>query len=442
MRMYDIIAKKRDAQELTCEEIKFFIEGYTRGIIPDYQASAFLMAIFINGMSARETADLTDTMARSGDTVDLTSIDGIKVDKHSTGGVGDKTTLIIAPVVAACGIPMAKMSGRGLGHTGGTIDKLESIPGFRTGLSIEEFLGNVRDIGISVAGQTGNLAPADKKLYALRDVTATINNISLIASSIMSKKIAAGADRILLDVKTGSGAFMKTTEQSIELAKVMVEIGEHVGRKTAAIITDMDIPLGNAVGNSLEVIEALETLKGRGPADLAEVSFTLAAKILQLAGKGDMKECRNRVDEVVSNGKALHKFAEFVKRQGGDSRVVEEYGHFGKAGIVQAYTSEVDGYIESIKTDTIGMVSVILGAGRETKESEIDYTAGVILNKKPGDWVYKGETLGTLLTNEQGRLEEALRVVKDCYGFSKEQPPRRPLILVEVDAEGVITRFN
>lgn len=433
MRMYDIIEKKRDGKELDYEEISFFIKGYTEGGIPDYQAAALLMAIFLKGMNARETADLTELMADSGDMVDLSGIKGIKVDKHSTGGVGDKTTLVLAPIVAACGVPVAKMSGRGLGHTGGTIDKLESVRGFRTALTREEFIDNVREIGISIAGQTGNLAPADKKLYALRDVTATVNNISLIASSIMSKKIAAGADRILLDVKTGSGAFMKTLEQSLELARAMVNIGKKVGRKTAAIITDMDVPLGNAVGNSLEVIEAIETLKGRGPADLEEVSFELASKMLELAEVGDIESCRGKVRAAVKDGSALAKFAEMVRRQGGDDSVAEDYGAFDMASIKYDVISEQNGYIESIKTDSLGIAAMILGAGRETKESTIDYSAGIVLSKKTGMEVRKGDLLATLYTNDREKIAEAEKVLRRSFSFSDHAPAGRPLILAYVD---------
>lgn len=382
MRMYDVIEKKRDGKELEYEEISFFIKNYCEEKIPDYQVSALLMAIFLNGMSERETAELTEIMANSGDVIDLSVIDGIKVDKHSTGGVGDKTTLILGPIVAACGIPVAKMSGRGLGHTGGTIDKLESIPGFKTALTKQEFIDQVMKIGISIAGQTGNLAPADKKLYALRDVTATVNSLPLIASSIMSKKIACGADRIVLDVKTGSGALMKTVEKSVELARTMVKIGNDLGRKTVAVVTDMDIPLGNAIGNSLEVIEAIETLKGNGPKDLEEVSLALAAKMLELAEIGDKENCKNRVREVIDNRKALNKLAELIESQGGNPDVIENYDLFKKAKYVYELTSGQDCYIERVKTDSLGVAAMILGAGRETKESIIDYSAGIKLNKK------------------------------------------------------------
>lgn len=437
MRIYDIIEKKRDGMELTYEEISFFINGYCENKIPDYQAAALLMAIFLRGMNERETADLTEIMANSGDTVDLSEISGIKVDKHSTGGVGDKTTLIVAPIVAACGVPVAKMSGRGLGHTGGTIDKLEAIPGFRTGLSREEFIANVKQIGLAIAGQTGNLAPADKKLYALRDVTATVNNISLIASSIMSKKIASGADCIVLDVKTGSGAFMKTLDSSIALAKAMVGIGEKVGRRTVAVVTDMDIPLGNAVGNSLEVMEAIDTLKGKGPKDLETVAFALAAKMLELAGIGDAGYCAVKVREAVDSGRALKKLAEMVEKQGGNPGIVEDYSLFGKADMIYEFISEVDGYIESIKTDTLGIAAMILGAGRETKESQIDYTAGIILDKKTGMRVRKGDLIARLYTSKESKAADAVKVLRGCFKFAESPPESKPLILANVDSKGI-----
>ena len=428
MRMYDIIEKKRDGYQLTREEIEFFIKGYTEGSIPDYQASALLMAIFIKEMNDEETAVLTESMADSGERIDLSEIPGIKVDKHSTGGVGDKTTLILAPIVASCGIPVAKMSGRGLGHTGGTIDKLESIKGFRTVLSRDEFISNVRETGISIAGQTGNLAPADKKLYALRDVTATINNISLIASSIMSKKIASGADRIVLDVKVGSGAFMKTLEDSKKLAGAMVDIGNRVGRRTVAILTDMNIPLGNAIGNSLEVIEAIETLKGNGPEDLAEVSFELAARMLQLAGKGSIHECRIEVNNSVISGKALEKFVQLIERQGGNPGIVHDYDLFKKATIVKDIISKSDSYINTIRTDMLGTVSVLLGAGRETRESKIDYSAGIRLYKKPGIFVEKGEVIASLFTSDYIKLDEAIELFNKCITYSQDPPSKKPLI--------------
>jgi pyrimidine-nucleoside phosphorylase len=437
MRMYEIIENKRDGKALSNEEIEFFIKGYTEGSIPDYQASALLMAIFLNGMNGNETVELTNAMANSGDVVDLSPIEGIKVDKHSTGGVGDKTTLVLGPIVAACGVPVAKMSGRGLGHTGGTIDKLKSIPGFHTGVEIENFIKNVKEIGICVAGQTGNLAPADKKLYALRDVTATVNSISLIASSIMSKKIASGADCIVLDVKTGSGAFMKTLEESIKLASAMVEIGKNTGRNTVAYVTEMDIPLGFGIGNSLEVIEAIDTLKGKGPEDLQKVAYALAAKMLNLAGIGDDSECKRMVIEAVNSGRALDKFKEMVISQGGNPEVTEDYNLFGNAQYIIEVKSESEGYICHINTEQIGKVSVILGAGRETKESKIDLTAGIELFKKTGDRVSKGDVLAVLHTNKHETILEATHLFLSSYSFQKEPILQKPLIRAFVDSKGV-----
>jgi len=435
--MYEIIEDKRDGKVLSKEEIDFFIHGYTEGTIPDYQAAALLMAVFLKGMNEKETADLTHAMAKSGDVVDLSPISGIKVDKHSTGGVGDKTTLVLGPIVAACGVPVAKMSGRGLGHTGGTIDKLESIPGFHTGLKIEDFIRNVKEIGICVAGQTGNLAPADKKLYALRDVTATVNNISLIASSIMSKKIASGADSIVLDVKTGSGAFMKTLEDSIKLAAEMVKIGENIGRKTVAYVTEMDIPLGLGIGNSIEVIEAIETLKGKGPEDLQTVSYTLAAKMLYLAGKGDDSACMKMVKESIESGSALNKFKEMIVRQGGNPDIIEDYGLFGESKCIIEVKSENEGYVSRLNTEQIGKVSVILGAGRETKESKIDYTAGIELRKKNGDKANKGDVLAVLYTNNAEVISDATELLLSSYSFQSEPLQIKPLILAFVDSKGV-----
>lgn len=440
MRMYDIIEKKRDGFGLSLEEINYFISEYCSNNIPDYQASALLMAIFLKGMNERETADLTNVMAHSGDLIDLSEIPRIKVDKHSTGGVGDKTTLILAPIVAACGVPVAKMSGRGLGHTGGTIDKLESIPGFNTSISQENFIKNVKEIGISIAGQTGNLAPADKKIYALRDVTATVNNISLIASSIMSKKLASGADRIVLDVKTGSGAFMKTIEDSIELAHAMVKIGENTGRHTVAIVTDMDIPLGRAIGNSLEIIEAIETLKNRGPEDLMEVSFELAARMLELCELGTIDECMVMVREAVSSGKAIAKLAELIDRQGGNKAVINDYSLFPQASHKFNYVSQKSGYIEAMKTDAIGIASLELGAGRETKESSIDYAAGILFSKKTGDKVVKGEVIATLYTNKVDKLKSACLLLDKGISFCEEKPKVKPLILAYIDNKGIVKK--
>jgi pyrimidine-nucleoside phosphorylase len=437
--MYDIIEKKRDGKELSYNELDFFIKGYCEGTIPDYQAAALLMAVFIRGMSDRETADLTALMADSGEKVNLSGIKGIKVDKHSTGGVGDKTTLVLSPIVAACGVPVAKMSGRGLGHTGGTIDKLESIPGFRTSLTIDEFIGNVEKTGLAIAGQTGNLAPADKKLYYLRDVTATVNNISLIASSVMSKKVASGADCIVLDVKTGSGAFMKTIEDSIGLARTMVQIGKLMGRKTTAVVTDMDIPLGMAVGNSLEVIEAVETLKGKGPEDLRELSLELAARMLELAGKGSLAQCLELAENALKSGKALKKLEEMILNQGGNPAVIHDYSLFGKAKFTYELTADKEGFIEHIKTDNLGTVSMILGAGRETKEDSINYTAGIKLQVKTGERIDKGSLIARLYSDNEHKLEEAARVLKEAIAISDTKPSLRPLILAAVDAEGIKT---
>jgi pyrimidine-nucleoside phosphorylase len=436
MRMYDIIEKKRDQKELSIEEMNFFIQGICEKSIPDYQTSALLMAIYLNGLTERETADLTFSMAKSGEVVDLSSIQGIKVDKHSTGGVGDKTTLIVAPIVASLGIPVAKMSGRGLGHTGGTIDKLEAIPGFHTTLTQEEFKKMVNEIKISVVGQTGNLAPADKILYALRDVTATVNNISLIASSIMSKKIASGADRIVLDVKTGSGAFMKSEEDSIALAKAMVKIANHVGKKAMAVLTDMDVPLGLAIGNSLEVIEAIQTLKGKGPKDLEKVSFVLAEKMVELGLDIKEEKARILVRDAVFSGKALSKFNEMVKMQGGDVAVVEDPTRFAKSHICEDLLSTESGYIHEMITDQLGKASVILGAGRETKESEIDFTAGIEIFKKTGDKVMKGDILARLYTNHQDKLLDASKMIKEAISISDTKPATKRLVLGIVNNEG------
>lgn len=422
MRMYDLINKKKHGEELTKEEIDFIIEGYTKGDIPDYQVSALLMAICFKGMNMRETADLTMAMAHSGDMLDLSPIQGVKVDKHSTGGVGDKTSLVTAPMVAALGIPVAKLSGRGLGHTGGTIDKLESIPGFNTSMPTEKFFENVNRVKLAIAGQTANLAPADKKLYALRDVTATVDNISLISGSIMSKKLAAGADVIVLDVKTGSGAFMKTLDDSIGLAEAMVNIGSHVGRKTYGVISDMNQPLGRAVGNSLEVIEAIDTLKGNGPADLMEVALTLATYMVYGAGKASSpEEAREMLLETVKSGKALDKMAEFVEAQGGDKSYVYNTEKFEKAKIAETVCAPKDGYITNILTDEIGMVSLTLGGGRETKESVIDLTVGMLIDKKLGEYVKKGDVLATLYANDAEKLKAAKERFLNAYTIEDKQ---------------------
>jgi pyrimidine-nucleoside phosphorylase len=436
MRIVDIIEKKRDGKELAREEFEYFIQGYLDGSIPDYQAAALVMAMFIKGMNSRETAVLTEIMADSGERADLSAIPGIKVDKHSTGGVGDKTTLIVAPIVAACGVPVAKMSGRGLGFTGGTIDKLESIKGLETQLSMEEFIGNVKEIGIAIASQTGNLAPADKKLYALRDVTATVNSIPLIASSIMSKKIASGADKILLDVKTGNGAFMKTLDESILLAREMVSIGEHAGKKTVALVTNMDSPLGNAIGNALEVKEAVSVLKGHGPEDIEAISIELAARMLELAGKGTIERCREIARGSVSNGSALKKLGEMSARQGAmympwDEKALDD------APVVENIKAPFDGYISSIHAELAGKASMILGAGREKIESSIDYAAGIILYKKTGDKVEKGDIIASLHTSMPEKLPEAGELLLEAYAVSAGVPEQKPLILAYIDGNKV-----
>lgn len=429
MRMYDIIVKKRNGEALTDEEIAFFVKGYTDGSIPDYQASALLMAIYFQGMTEHETSSLTMEMAHSGDMLNLSAIKGKKADKHSTGGVGDKTSLVLTPLAAAIGIPVAKMSGRGLGHTGGTIDKLESFPGFTTGISEETFIHNVNTIGIAIAGQTKNMAPADKKLYALRDVTGTVDSIPLIASSIMSKKLAAGADVIVLDVKTGSGAFMKTEEDSIKLAEEMVKIGNNVGRKTLAVISDMDEPLGYAVGNAIEVKEAIDTLNGHGPADLLELCLTIGSLMAMGTGKADsVEEARKLLLEKLNDGSALKKFAEFVEAQGGDSAPVFNTDLLPQASIVREVTSPVDGYVSHIESDRVGISAMKLGGGRETKESEIDLSVGILINKKVGDSVKKGEKIATLYANDNAKLEAALSELEQSYSYS-QTPVERPELI-------------
>lgn len=429
MRMYDIIIKKRNGEALSDEEIAYFIKGYTDGTIPDYQASALLMAIYFQGMTEHETAVLTMEMAHSGDMLDLSAIKGMKADKHSTGGVGDKTSLVLTPLAASIGIPVAKMSGRGLGHTGGTIDKLESFPGFTTGISEEQFINNVNTIGIAIAGQTKNMAPADKKLYALRDVTGTVDSIPLIASSIMSKKLAAGADVIVLDVKTGSGAFMKTEEDSIKLAEEMVKIGNNVGRKTLAVISDMDEPLGYAVGNAIEVKEAIDTLNGHGPADLLELCLTIGSLMAIGTGKaGSTEEARRLLIEKLDDGSALKKFAEFVEAQGGDSAPVFNTNLLPQASIVREVTSPVDGYVSHIESDRVGISAMKLGGGRETKESEIDLSVGILINKKVGDSVKKGEKIATLYANDNAKLEAALSELEQSYSYS-QTPVERPELI-------------
>ncbi|OUQ43986.1 thymidine phosphorylase [Gemmiger sp. An120] len=437
MRMFDVIAKKRDGETLSKEELQFVIDGYVSGQIPDYQMSALLMAIYLRGMTDQETAQLTDIMAHSGDMVDLSAIHGIKVDKHSTGGVGDKTTLVITPIVAACGVKIAKMSGRGLGHTGGTVDKMESVPGTRTSLDRQEFFDQVNRIGISVIGQSGNLAPADKKIYALRDVTATIGCVPLIASSIMSKKLAAGSDCILLDVKTGNGAFMKTLDGSIQLAQAMVAIGAHNGRKVAALITDMDTPLGYNIGNSLEVIESVEVLKGRGPADLTEVCYQLAANMLLLAGKGTLAECRKMVEEAVASGAAYEKLKQMFAAQGGDVSVLDDPDKFAKAKYSREIRADQSGWLYATNTEMIGNASVLLGAGRIKKEDTIDFAAGIVLHKKAGDRVEKGDLLATFYAEDEGKFASAEEMYRGALTFRDEKPVLPELVMARVTEEGV-----
>ncbi|KYG89075.1 pyrimidine-nucleoside phosphorylase [[Bacillus] sp. KCTC 13219] len=434
MRMVDIIEKKRDGQTLTTEEIRFFINGYTNGDVPDYQASALLMAIYFQGMADHELADLTMAMVESGEQIKLTEIDGIKVDKHSTGGVGDTTTLPLAAMVAAVGVPVAKMSGRGLGHTGGTIDKLEAIAGFHVELTNEQFAQQVNDIKMAVIGQSGNLTPADKKLYALRDVTATVSSIPLIASSIMSKKIAAGADAIVLDVKTGDGAFMKTADDAKMLAEAMVRIGNNVGRNTMAIISDMSQPLGYAIGNALEIQEAIDTLKGHGPADLNELCYTLGSQMVVLGGKAaTIKEARAMLEEAVANGAALEVLKKFITAQGGDATVVDEPAQLPKAAYVTELVAKEAGYVAKIEADDIGTAAMLLGAGRATKESEIDLAVGLVLRKKVSDYVEAGESLVTIHANRE-QIDDVIEKIYAHIHLTQE-PVAAPKLI-----EAIITK--
>lgn len=422
MRMIDIIEKKRDGKSLNKEEIDFFIKGYTNGDIPDYQASSLAMAIFFQDMNEEERAHLTMAMVNSGDVIDLSDIEGIKVDKHSTGGVGDTTTLVLAPLVASVGVPVAKMSGRGLGHTGGTIDKLESAKGFHVELTEDEFIKLVNENQVAVMGQSGNLTPADKKLYALRDVTGTVNSIPLIASSIMSKKIAAGADAIVLDVKTGSGAFMKTLEDAEALAHAMVSIGNNVGRNTMAIISDMSQPLGNAIGNGLELKEAIETLQGHGPDDLTVLVLTLGSQMVVLAKKADnLKDARELLEGAIQSGKALDKFKTFISNQGGDVSIIERPDSLEDAKYKIEYTAQKDGFISEMVANEIGVASMMLGAGRQTKEDIIDLSVGIVLNKKVGDKVNAGESILTIHSNKENvndifdKLNESIKIDSEGY---------------------------
>ena len=425
MRMVDIITKKQNGEELTTEEIQFFIKGYTDGSIPDYQASALAMAIYFQDMTDRERADLTMAMVNSGETIDLSAIEGIKVDKHSTGGVGDTTTLVLAPLVAALDVPVAKMSGRGLGHTGGTIDKLEAIKGFHVELSKDEFIELVNRDKVAVIGQSGNLTPADKKLYALRDVTGTVNSIPLIASSIMSKKIAAGANAIVLDVKTGAGAFMKTDEDAVNLAKAMVRIGNNVGRQTMAVISDMSQPLGFAIGNALEVKEAIDTLKGEGPEDLTELVLTLGSQMVVLAKKAEtLDEAREKLIDVMKNGKALQKFKDFLQNQGGDSSVADNPEKLPQAAYKIDIPAKEAGVVSEIVADQIGVAAMLLGAGRATKEDKIDLAVGIMLRKKVGDAVEKGEPLVTLYANRENVDDVIAKVYDNIQIAEKAEAPK------------------
>lgn len=428
MRMYDIIKKKRDKEKLSKEEIDFFIQGVTTDTIPDYQISALLMAIFINGMDNEETLNLTMAVANSGDTIDLSQINGIKADKHSTGGVGDKTTLIVVPIVASFGVKVAKMSGKGLGHTGGTIDKLESIKGYNSNLLDKEFIDVTNKVGCSIIGQSAHLAPADKKLYALRDVTATVDTLPLIVSSIMGKKLAVGADVIVLDVKTGSGAFMKDLEDTILMAKAMVSVGKGAGKKITALITNMDIPLGNAIGNSLEVIEAIEVLQGKGPDDLKEVCIALSAEMLYLSNLGTHNECIGMAKQALLDGTAYNKFIEMIDAHGGDISYIKDTSLFEKAKYTKTILSKEEGYLE-MDTEKLGIASLILGAGRTKKEDDIDYLAGIRLLKKTHDYVKVGDALAEVYTSNNSLFEESEKVFYDALIFNKERQEVSDLIL-------------
>ncbi|MGX6962077.1 pyrimidine-nucleoside phosphorylase [Vagococcus xieshaowenii] len=424
MRMVDLIEKKRDGGSLSKEEIGFIVSGYTDGSIPDYQMSAFLMSTFFQDMTDEEITYLTLAMAHSGDVIDLASIEGVKVDKHSTGGVGDTTTIVLAPLVAAVGVPVAKMSGRGLGHTGGTIDKLESIPNFKVEIPSDDFIRLVNDTKVAVTGQSADLAPADKKMYALRDVTATVNSIPLIASSIMSKKIASGADAIVLDVTTGDGAFMKNIEDAKRLAHTMVRIGKLAGRQTMAVISNMSEPLGNAIGNSLEVIEAIEMLKGTGPKDLEELVYILGSQMVVLAKKADtLEEARTLLEDALHSGKALDKFREMIINQGGDPSVIDDYSKFGEAKYVYEVPAKSSGFVSDIQAESMGVAAMMLGAGRKTKEESIDYTVGLILNKKVGAQVAQGDSLVTIYSNTED-VQEVVQKIYDSMtiGESAEEP--------------------
>ena len=435
MRVYDLIQKKKNGEALAPAELEFLVRGYTDGTIPDYQMSAFAMAVYFRSMTAEETAALTDAMARSGDTVDLSCFGDLSVDKHSTGGVGDKTTLILAPIVASLGCKVAKMSGRGLGHTGGTVDKLESIPGYKTTLTGEEFLNQVSEIGVAVIGQSGNLAPADKKLYALRDVTATVDSIPLIASSIMSKKLAAGSHSIVLDVKFGSGAFMKTEEDAAALARAMVDIGTACGRNVSAVLTNMDIPLGCGIGNALEVEEAMEVLRGEGPADLRTVSIVLASHMVSLALGIPVEEAKARVEDTLDTGRAWSTFRRWITAQGGDGAVCDDPAVMKRSSIIREVRAPRDGYITHMNTEKIGEAAVVLGAGRTRKEDDIDPAAGLRILKKTGDFVQAGDVLAYLHTESEKAFREGESRYLDAIEFGETAPETMPLISRVIRAE-------
>lgn len=429
MRAVDLIIKKRDGLRLTKDEIHFLIDGYVKGTIPDYQISALLMAICFNGLDSQEQLDLTMEMLESGEQIDLSAIDGVCVDKHSTGGVGDKTTLVIAPIVASCGLKIAKMSGRGLGHTGGTLDKLESIPGFSISLSSQAFIKQVQEISLAVVGQTANITPADKKLYALRDVTGTVESVGLIAGSIMSKKLASGAHSILLDVKVGDGAFMKTLEDARKLAQAMVNIGNMAGRKTVAVLTNMDEPLGKMVGNSLEVIEAIETLKDHGPVEFKELCYELSAELLTMTGKCKSKEeALKLVKQKITNGEALDKFRQMIIYQGGNPEVINDYSLFGHAEKLVEVKAKTTGYVSSLEAMDIGVAAMLLGAGRESKDDKIDFAVGVEVLKKVGDVVHENDTLAILYSNGKNETE-AYNKILNAYHITKEKRGANPIIL-------------
>ncbi len=437
MRMYDIIDKKKRGQVLSAQEIQFAINGYVAEKIPDYQMSALLMAIYFQGMNDEELLAMTDCMAKSGDEVDLSAIQGIKVDKHSTGGVGDKTTLVVTPLVVACGGRVAKMSGRGLGFTGGTIDKLEAIPGYQTDIAQERFFEIVNTVGASIIGQSAQIATADKKMYALRDVTATVDSIPLIAASIMSKKLASGSDKIVLDVTVGSGAFMKSTEEAVRLAQKMVSIGEGAGKETVALLTNMDVPLGIAVGNDIEVQEAIDTLNGNGPEDFRKICIEFASYMLYLAEIAPLQECRKKVVHAIEDGSAVRKLGQMVEAQGGDSTYIEHPEKFIQAPFTLEYKMETDGYIQHMDTELCGKTAVVLGAGRETKESQIDPKAGIRFLHKTGEYVKAGETLAVLYTSKEVCLKDGLEMLKKVYTFGEEKAEKIPSVLAIVTKDGV-----